>query len=126
MALGSGITSLLSSCSTVKVLSYKQESDKIEVPLNNFEAEQKLLQIRPMWMDYDILLYKKDPDNYTAIYLCCSHQQQPLVATQHGLYCNSHGSKFGFDGLPKKEPAVKPLKMFKTKLLEDKVEIYLK
>lgn len=116
--------SQLTSCSPLPV--YKTDLSKkiVNVPLSSF-AESNLLIVRDMQVPYDILLVKKSEQEYNAIYMKCSHQENPVSATTNGLYCSSHGSSFDLDGNVTKEPALAPLKKFKTQIIDNQVSIDL-
>lgn len=69
-----------------------------------------------MQVPYDILVVKKSDSDYNAIYMKCSHQENAVTATETGLFCSAHGSRFDLDGNVLKEPALQPLKKFKTEI----------
>jgi Rieske Fe-S protein len=116
--------SQLTSCSPLPV--YKTDLSKkiVHVPLSNF-VESNLLILRDLQVPFDILLVKKSEQEYNAIYMKCSHQENPVTATPNGLYCSSHGSSFDLDGNVTKEPALTPLKKFKTQILDNQISIDL-
>jgi cytochrome b6-f complex iron-sulfur subunit len=64
--------------------------------------------------EYDILLVKKSEELFDAIYMRCSHRENPLTATATGLHCSAHGSSFDLNGQVMKEPATAPLQKFPT------------
>jgi Rieske Fe-S protein len=120
-----GLTfSSLTSCSSFPVYKTDLAKKKVEVPLTEF-AESNLVIVRDMQVQFDVLLVKKSPEEYNAIYMKCTHQENPLTATKSGLYCSSHGSRFDLDGKVLKEPALKPLKKFKTELNDTFISIDL-
>jgi nitrite reductase/ring-hydroxylating ferredoxin subunit len=81
------------------------------VPVSFFETSN-LAIVRDNQAEFDILLVKKSEDLFEAIYMKCSHRENPLTATETGLYCSAHGSIFDLDGNVKKEPATAPLQKF--------------
>ncbi len=118
-----GLTfSQLTSCSSLPVYKTKLGGKSVEVPLSSF-VESNLVIVRDLQMPFDILLVKKSEQEYNAIYMKCSHQENPVTATKSGLYCSSHGSSFDLDGKVTKEPAPKSLTTFETKLNENSVSI---
>lgn len=116
--------SQLTSCSSLPI--YKTDLTKkiVEVPLTSF-AESNVVIVRDMQVPFDILAVKKSEQEYNALYMKCTHQENAVTATKTGLYCSSHGSTFDLDGNVTKEPALKPLKRFKTELKENTVSIDL-
>ncbi len=120
----------LESCASIPAVTIKEKKSIIEVSPTSF-AESSLLRVKTMFLDYDILLVKdansaKDESQvYHAVYLRCSHQDQPLSVMSDGLVCNSHGSRFSFQGAVQKEPAIQPLTKFKTELKNGSIIIHI-
>lgn len=120
-----GLTfSSLTSCSSLPVYKADLSKKRVDVPLTNF-VESDLVIVRDVQVPYDILLVKKSEQEYTAIYMKCSHRENPVTATRSGLFCSEHGSTFDLDGKVTKEPALQPLKKFKTELIDNQVSIDL-
>jgi Rieske Fe-S protein len=120
-----GLTfSQLTSCSSLPIYKTNLSQKMVDVPLTSF-VESTVVIVRDMQVPYDVLLVKKSEQEYTALYMKCSHQENAVTATKTGLYCSTHGSTFDLDGNVTKEPAIKPLKKFKTSLTENSVTIDL-
>jgi cytochrome b6-f complex iron-sulfur subunit len=121
-----GVTfSSVTSCSSLPI--YKTDLSKknvINIPLTSF-GESNLVILRDMQMPYDILLVKKSDAQFDALYMRCTHQENPVTATTTGLYCSAHGSQFDLDGKVTKEPALAPLKKFKTALVDNQIQVDL-
>ncbi len=107
--------SQLTSCSSLPVFKTNLSGKTVSVPFTSF-AESKLVVVRDMQVAYDILVVKKSDSDYNAIYMKCSHQENPVTATETGLFCSAHGSRFDLDGSVLKEPALQPLKKFRTEV----------
>lgn len=121
-----GLTlSQLAGCASFPVYKTNLSQQTVDIPLTSF-SESNLVVVRDMQMAYDVLLVKKSEQEYNAIYMKCSHRENPVSATKTGLYCSEHGSTFDFDGNVTKEPALEPLKKFKTILKENAITIDLK
>ncbi len=109
-----GVLSQLTSCAPALPTFKTTISGKtINVPLTYF-AESNVAIVRDNQAEYDILLVKKSEELFDAIYMRCSHRENPLTATNTGLFCSSHGSTFTLDGQVTKEPATDPLQKFPT------------
>lgn len=117
---------LLDSCSSaLPLIKLKQENDHIlKVPVSNFSESQTMLVVRSDSLENDILLTRKD-GQYKALYLHCTHEGMALIPTSSKIYCNAHGSEFDLSGNVIKEPALKPLKQFRTELLNNEIIIHL-
>jgi len=116
--------SQLTSCSSLPIYKTNLNQKIVNVPLTSF-GESTLLIVRDMQVQYDILLVKKSTEHYDAVYMRCTHQENPVTATTTGLFCSAHGSRFDLDGNVLKEPALEPLKKFKTRILENNISIDL-
>ena len=113
-----GLTlSQLTSCSPLPIYKAKLDAKSVSIPLTSF-GESNLLIVRDMQVAYDILIVKKSDQDFNAIYMKCSHQENPVTATATGLFCSSHGSRFDLDGNVLKEPALAPLKKFNTQIVD--------
>jgi len=95
-----------------------------EVPISSF-GDSTVLILRDIQMPFDVLLVKKSIEEYLALYMQCTHQENPVTATENGLYCSAHGSSFDLEGNPTKEPASKPLKRFTTEYKINSITIDL-
>lgn len=125
LALSGAVISLFEGCATMPVYKVKPVNNVLSIPVAQF-AETKMVLARTSQLDYDVLVQKRDDGTYTAIYMRCSHQDQPLNATATNLYCTAHGSTFDLDGNVTKEPANNPLRQFKTTVENQLVNIYIK
>lgn len=111
---GSALLSMLNSCAPLPVIKTSSKDKNLLIPESSFVDNQNLLIIKNSNFDFDILLVKKKDNTYNALYMQCSHENQPLSATKSGLFCSSHGSAFNLEGEVTVQPATKPLKKFKT------------
>jgi nitrite reductase/ring-hydroxylating ferredoxin subunit len=125
IAIGSSIINLLSSCSPLPVYKTRANNKLIEVDISNFLPEKNMLVVKCKGIDFDLLLIKKTDGNYTALYMMCTHERQPLGATNKGLYCSSHGSAFDLEGKVTLQPATKNLIKYHTSIQDQKVIINL-
>lgn len=116
--------SQLTSCSSLPIYKTNLTQKIVNVPLTSF-AESALVIVRDMQVPYDVLVIKKSEQEYTALYMKCSHKESAVTATKSGLYCSMHGSTFDLNGNVTKEPALEPLKKFKTSVNENTLTIDL-
>ncbi|MFT3981581.1 MAG: Rieske (2Fe-2S) protein [Ferruginibacter sp.] len=125
--LGISITgSLLQSCAAtgLPVVKTAAKNNVLEIPLEKFTANDPFLLVRAEKLENDILLVKKE-DHYKALYMQCTHEGVALTVTKNKLVCAAHGSTFDFDGNVLQEPALKPLKEFKTTVQNKSILIQL-
>lgn len=119
-ALTAGIASLqlLSSCNGPQRFIIKNSGKSYQLSRSAF-AENNLVILQRNDAEFDALVVKQDEEHFVAIEMKCSHQNQPLTANQGGLYCSSHGSRFDLNGEVLNEPAILPLKKFKTEIYSE-------
>ena len=125
VACSATVLTMLESCASLPVYKTKPENGVMVVPIEQF-AQTNMVLARTSQLDYDVLVMKREDGTYKALYMRCSHQDQPLNATNTGLYCTTHGSTFDLDGNVTKEPASKPIRSFKTTADNQFVNIYIK
>jgi cytochrome b6-f complex iron-sulfur subunit len=114
-ACATGLLSQLTSCApALPTFRTKIEGKTIDVPITAFETSNVAI-VRDNQAEYDILLVKKPGEVFDAIYMKCSHRENPLTATPTGLHCSAHGSSFDLNGQVTKEPATAPLERFPTR-----------
>lgn len=65
-------------------------------------------------LNYPIYLYKVSEEEYTALWMECTHQGAELSAQGDYLTCPAHGSEFDKQGNATQGPAQKSLRKFKT------------
>ena len=125
-AMGSGfIASALTGCASLPIYVGVKEQDKIKIPFSSFK-ESKILIVRNNKMEFDILLVKNSESNVSALLMKCTHQDNALTANTSGLFCSAHGSTFDLQGKVTKEPALTPLKKFKTEINNQIITVLLK
>ena len=122
-----GIAGLLESCSAplqVFKLTPATGSNMVSVPLSAFTEKVIMVLIRDPDLEDDVLVVKSN-GVFNALLMTCTHESQSLTATNRGIYCNEHGSRFDFTGKVLKEPALDNLTRYKTESTENSVNIYL-
>lgn len=116
-------SALLSSCSSLPLVQAKADQDKLFLAKSEFAAGN-LIIVRNNKIDTDILVRKKD-NEFIALRMMCTHEEQPLTATTDQLHCASHGSSFDLNGNVTREPATKPLRKYKITTTEEEITIHL-
>ena len=116
---------LLSSCGTaLPVVKLASDAGSITVSADSFLTSKQII-VREKKLPFDILLVKKTDGTYNALYMQCTHADQQLNANNTGLQCNLHGSTFDLEGNVTRQPALRPLRKFKTEIKDSNLIIYL-
>jgi Rieske Fe-S protein len=84
-----------------------------------------MLLLRLKNYEFDFIVIKKSDLQYSTFELRCTHEAQPLTASNKHIFCASHGSVFDFEGNALKQPATRPLTSYKTDILNHQLIIYL-
>ena len=77
-------------------------------------------------LEFPIYLYRVSEDEYSAIWMQCSHQGNELQALGDQLYCPAHGSEFDNRGNVTQGPASHNLRTFPVRAESDKIFIDLR
>lgn len=118
------VMTFLQGCSPLEVIQPLYEGLTLIVEKSSLTANMVHI-IRHKKIDADILLVKRN-EKYIALRMMCTHEEQPLTATNDGLYCSSHGSRFDLDGNVIVNPATKNLEQWTV--IEDNqvIKIFIK
>jgi len=131
--LGSGtLINFLSSCSATRYASGTLEPMGISIPAADFITSSKgkgvtrqSIIIHHDNLEFPIYLFRTNDNNYTALWMKCTHQGAELNASGDHLYCSSHGSEFDSNGKATHGPAEKNLRSFPVTLQNEKIIIEL-
>lgn len=130
--LGAGLLSTLAAgCGSAFYVSGTLEEKGISVSSADFTyTKNDKVITRPYVLvqndklEFPIYLLREQ-DQYTALYMKCTHQGSELNAAGDHLYCSSHGSEFDKKGNVTQGPAEKKLRSFPVRVAGDKITIDL-
>lgn len=123
---GMSLLTMLDSCASGKIVKAEVMNDELKVLKSSFSPEQSYVLVRANSLNYDLLLNKRSEAEYTALFMQCTHYDNPVFANKTEIFCPTHGSKFDFTGKALKEPATQNLKSYKTTINNDHIIIHLK
>lgn len=131
LCVGGGIlTGMLSSCQTTHYVNGTVESTGIAVLKSEFTYIQKektlsrqFIIIQNDKLEFPIYVYRFSENEYSAIWMKCSHQGAELQASGDHLQCPSHGSEFNNKGIVSNGPAERNLRSFPVSSFDDKIII---
>ncbi|MEO6547497.1 MAG: Rieske (2Fe-2S) protein [Ferruginibacter sp.] len=128
-----GLNSLLPGCSAARQLSGKIAGDNLIVPLSEFETKNgaNIYFKKYIVVQHDILLYpicvvRFSGQEYTALWMRCTHQGTELQVFGDKLQCPAHGSEFDNRGGVQDGPAATTLRTFPITIEKDQLKISLK
>jgi Rieske Fe-S protein len=128
---GSAITLALQGCSSAyyaKQIDLKQnelvikKSEFIEIRKDK-QSMRNVIVAKYEKLGFPIAIFRLDENQYSAIYLECTHQGNEVQPHGNYLVCEGHGSEFDNKGKVTQGPAEKALRTFAVKT--DKENIYI-
>jgi Rieske Fe-S protein len=131
--IGGGLLStVLASCQSTHYVTGVIESKSLTILKSEFTYSKKDEQLVRQYiivnhdtLEYPIYLYRISDNEYSALWMKCTHQGSELQAAGDHLYCSSHGSEFDKKGNVSQGPAEKNLRSFPVSILNDKIFIEL-
>lgn len=130
---GTGITAVLQGCSTTKQLGARIVGDDLVIPVSDFETKnrgevyfKKHLVIQNELLQYPVCVFRKSENEYTALWMRCTHQGTELQVFGDRLQCPAHGSEFDNKGAVQNGPADMKLRSFPVVIENNQVKISLK
>ncbi len=128
---GSALFTALTGCSSTyyaKQIDFKQNN--LVIKKNEFIEVKKdktinrnVIVAKYEKLGFPIALFRLENDQYSAVYLECTHQGNEVQPQGDYLVCEGHGSEFDNKGKVTQGPAEKPLRTFIVKT--DKENIYI-
>ena len=114
-----GISSLFDSCTPTQYIPGTIGKDGITISKNDFRITQKdnaayrsFIIVRNDALQYPICVYRFGDEQYSALWMKCTHQGTELNASGDFLQCPAHGSEFNSIGKVKSGPADRDLRTF--------------
>ncbi len=124
---------LLSACQSTYYASGTMETNGLSVEKSEFmylkkgrEVIRKYIIVRNEALEFPIYLYRFSDDEYSAVWMKCTHQGNELQASGDHLACPAHGSEFDNKGSVVGGPADKDLRKFKVNAEGDRIFIDLR
>ena len=130
-----GITgvSLLQGCSTAQGINGEIKDSDLIVNLKDFEIQKenrieykKYVIVHHEILKAPICVYRFDAQNYSALFMLCTHQGAELQVFGDKLQCAAHGSEFSNKGMVESGPAEKELRKFPVTIDTNFLKISLK
>ena len=127
------IASMISGCTSTRYITGSLGKDGLTIDLKEFlnkengkAAYRSFIVVRNDALQYPIYVYRLDENNYSALWMRCTHQGTELQASGDRLQCPAHGSEFDNKGLVKTGPADKSLRTFPITVTNNQLFIDLR
>ena len=127
------VSSLLSSCTATRYIAGNLAKDGIIIPKEEFKINRKgnsayrsFIIVRNEALQYPICIYRFNNEEYSALWMQCSHQGAELQASGDFLQCPAHGSEFNNKGQVTNGPADNGLRVFPITVTDSELFIDLR
>ncbi len=124
---------VLSGCQATHYVSGVIEPDGLSVLKSEFtylKKDQPIIRqyiiVQQEKLEFPIYVYRFSENEYSALWMKCSHQGAELQASGDHLQCPSHGSEFNNKGVVSHGPAEQNLRSFPVVIQGDKILIDLR
>lgn len=129
----SALTAVLSSCTSTRYISGTLGKDGLTVDTNEFITKQNnkttyrsFIIVRNETLQYPICIFRLNENEYSALWMRCTHQGTELQASGDYLHCTAHGSEFNNKGTVKNGPADRNLRNFPVTVSNNQLFIDLR
>lgn len=126
-----GLTAFLQSCASANYYAKNSINEK-KIKINKTEfiehdknTFRKYILIKNDALQFPICLFKLGDQEYSAVYMECSHRSCELHNQGSFLQCPCHGSEFSNKGIVQNPPAEQNLKTFQTTTDHESIFIHL-
>ncbi|XHP75926.1 Cytochrome b6-f complex iron-sulfur subunit [Arenibacter antarcticus] len=119
----------LQSCISTKSITANIEGDELVIPKSDFikkDGHYNYIVVNNSKLQFPIAIFRFSADEYSALYLQCTHQGNELNAYGDKLVCSAHGSEFDNKGNVTNGPATDVLWSFPVRILQDIIHISLR
>ena len=127
------IAALISSCTSTRFITGTLNDDGLLISSDEFKTINKgqvtyrrFIVVRNEALQYPICLYRFNEEEYSALWMQCSHQGAELQASGDFLQCSAHGSEFTNKGQVTNGPADRNLRTFPVSVNNNQLFIDLR
>ncbi|NTS40761.1 MAG: hypothetical protein EOO06_14410 [Chitinophagaceae bacterium] len=127
------LSTLVSSCVATKYISGELGKDGLTISKEEFKVKQKggtayssFIIVRNDALQFPICVYRLNENEYSALWMKCTHQGAELQASGDVLQCSAHGSEFTNRGQVLSGPAGTSLRTFPVSITNNELFIDLR
>ena len=127
--MGTGL--LFTGCTSVKYMSSGISDGVINLPRDAFRKSPEsdkyhdVVVIRSGELNYPVAVFRFSDNDYTALFMKCTHQGTELEVAGDRLVCNAHGREFSDRGKVERGPADKALQTFPIEIRSEALKIQI-
>lgn len=110
---------VVGSCTPTRYISGRLNKDGLTISKDDFKIRQKggtaystFIIVRNDALQYPVCIYRFNDQEYSALWMKCTHQGAELQAAGDMLQCPAHGSEFNNKGKVTSGPATNNLRVF--------------
>jgi Rieske Fe-S protein len=122
--------SMLEGCAPARSANNTIEGDNLVVPVADFGNEtdgyRKFVVVNNDLLKFPICIFRHAPNDYSALWMECSHLGAELQVFGDTLQCPAHGSEFNNKGFVRNGPAERALRSFPILMENNFIKISLK
>lgn len=119
------IGTLVQSCTATQYITGRLGKDGITIKRSDFRKNSFLI-VRHENLQYPIGVYRLNENEYSALWMKCTHQGATLQASGDVLQCPAHGSEFNNNGGVIQGPASTRLRTFPVTQFDNELFIDLR
>lgn len=126
------MVSLVASCAAYKTVTGNIIKDYISIPLSVFETKntkkkslKKYVVVQHEALQYPICVFRFSENDYSALWMQCTHQGAELQVFGDKLQCPAHGSEFDNRGNVQNGPAETHLRTLPVTIDNNQIKISL-
>jgi len=127
------ISTLGLGCEATKYITGSLTNDGIIINKNDFAIKQKgglayssFIIVRNDALQYPVCVFRFNEEEYSALWMRCTHQGTELQASGDVLQCTAHGSEFSNKGVVITGPATAALRNFPVTINNNEIFIDLR
>ena len=127
------LSTLVSSCVGTKYISGNLGKDGLTISKDDFKINQRggtayssFVIVRNDALQFPICVYRFSDNEYSALWMKCTHQGTELQASGDVLQCPAHGSEFNNKGSVTNGPASSNLRTFPATITNNELFIDLR
>ena len=129
----SALSGALSSCRSTKYIPGKLNNDGIMIETDEFKTTRNgttsyypYIVVRNEDLKFPICVYRFNAQEYSALWMQCTHQGAEVQVAGSSLQCPAHGSEYDNKGHVTSGPATRGLRAFPVSVVNNQIFIDLR